>query len=219
MTTHSSLKKDVICHIKYKCETCGKCCKNASVLNRHKKIHDKPFECILCDNRFADKSGLKYHQMIHTGEKTFQCNTCDKYFTRKDTLTAHLAIHSGQDDPWGYHSRKKKNLLLPKISLECKICQKTFPQKKRLAEHEKIHASEKLFQCNYCPKRFSRKSTLWAHERLHTKEGTRQCSQCDNIFTTKHNLTERPAKPQTISKGHITDFGETWLVRPTHVLG
>ena len=32
-------------------------------------------------------------------------------------------------------------------------------------------------------------------------------------------LTERPAKPQTLSKGHITDFGETWLVRPTHGLG
>ena len=32
-------------------------------------------------------------------------------------------------------------------------------------------------------------------------------------------LTERPAKPQTLSKGHITDFGETWLVRPTHGFG
>ena len=25
-------------------------------------------------------------------------------------------------------------------------------------------------------------------------------------------LTEHPAKPQTLSKGHIMDFGETWLV-------
>ena len=25
-------------------------------------------------------------------------------------------------------------------------------------------------------------------------------------------LTERPAKPQTLSKGHIMDFGEIWLV-------
>ena len=32
-------------------------------------------------------------------------------------------------------------------------------------------------------------------------------------------LTECPAKAQTLSKGHIMDFGETWLVRPTHVLG
>ena len=34
-----------------------------------------------------------------------------------------------------------------------------------------------------------------------------------------NQLTERPAKPQTLSKGHITDFGETWLVWPTHGSG
>jgi len=74
----------------YVCPVCGKVC-NKFNEKGHMRTHtgEKPFQCLICNKKFAQKITLKRHTQTHTGEKPFQCLVCLKRFTRKANLKLH----------------------------------------------------------------------------------------------------------------------------------
>jgi len=44
---------------------------------------ERPFECQICERRFANSSDRKKHQHVHTSDKPYNCrvNGCEKTYT------------------------------------------------------------------------------------------------------------------------------------------
>ncbi|CAL1544131.1 unnamed protein product, partial [Lymnaea stagnalis] len=51
----------------------------------------KPYACTLCDKRFAARSNLFQHRLLHM--KPFCCYICNKRFDRDEQLQRHLKLH------------------------------------------------------------------------------------------------------------------------------
>lgn len=64
-----------------------------NILLEHQNIHFgiKPYSCNLCDKRFAARSNLFQHRLLHM--KPFHCEVCNKRFDRADQLQRHLKLH------------------------------------------------------------------------------------------------------------------------------
>ncbi|GFT52589.1 hypothetical protein NPIL_649221, partial [Nephila pilipes] len=57
---------------------------------------NKQFPCSVCNKLFTEKSSVKIHMRIHSGEKPYTCKTCGKSYTQKANLKSHLKIHTGE---------------------------------------------------------------------------------------------------------------------------
>ena len=51
------------------------------------------WNCDVCGLNCHSRARLKYHMIIHTGEKPFKCDVCGKCFNRKGNLKAHSMTH------------------------------------------------------------------------------------------------------------------------------
>ncbi|KAM5312335.1 zinc finger protein 42 homolog [Glossophaga mutica] len=111
---------------------CAKPLKNRDSLRKHVLLVHGPRNhvCAECGKAFAEKSKLKRHFMVHTGERPFQCTFkgCEKRFSLSYNLRTHLRIHTGE-----------KNFV-------CTFegCQKSFTQSSNLKNHLLIHAKPKM---------------------------------------------------------------------------
>ncbi|XP_017193510.2 zinc finger protein 717 [Oryctolagus cuniculus] len=179
----------------YECNDCGKAFGQKSDLRKHQQIHtgEKPHKCNDCGKTFGRKSDLFIHQRIHTGEKPHKCNNCGKAFARKSDLIIHQRIHTGEKPH------------------KCNDCGKAFGHKSYLIVHQQIHTGEKPHKCNDCGKAFGHKSCLILHQRIHTGEKPHKCDDCGKAFARKSYLIlhqrihtgEKPHKCNDCGKAFI----------------
>ena len=75
--------------------TCGKC---GLVFSTHREVllhsrthteKTKEFGCHLCGKYFSQRTTLKQHLILHSGEKNFVCQSCGKRFALKIYLKTH----------------------------------------------------------------------------------------------------------------------------------
>lgn len=129
-------------NIYFKCDECNKLFMAKWRLNKHKKEHDKPYQCdyLKCNKSFSSNKHLRIHYRSHNKIKSETCKWCKKLFIDSSTLRNHIkAVHS---DIISF----KKNII-------CKICNKSFIKKSILKIHYQTHLKRQdrnLIYCKLC---------------------------------------------------------------------
>ncbi|XP_069671333.1 uncharacterized protein [Periplaneta americana] len=157
---------------RYACIKCNKTFAQKSYVKEHMKIHtgEKPFMCMDCGRSFRNNYMLKVHFRLHTGEKNFKCEECGALFTERGALVSHSRTHSG---------------IKPFV---CKFCDRKFAQNPALKRHLRIHTKEKPYNCEHCDSSFADRGTWRNHVRTHTGERPYDCTLCGKSFVQRTNL-------------------------------
>eukprot|EP01083_Nonionella_stella_P078909 216224_1 len=85
----------------YTCSVCGAVLKDSVAFKKHARVHQtREHVCEVdgCGKAFVERSKLKRHMMVHTGERPHQCPyaDCKKDFGLDYNLRKHIqAMHSG----------------------------------------------------------------------------------------------------------------------------
>ena len=130
MVEHTDKRK------RYLCTHCNKSCDRPSDLEKHMRVHtgEKPFQCQICDKKFADRSLFLKHTRTHkVNDETqaFVCGICDKKFQVEGNLEKHLKVHTT-------------------ASYACSSCGKKFYDELSLQAHINLHNGATPFNCTFC---------------------------------------------------------------------
>lgn len=140
--------------VNYHCVVCGEIFMNNYYLNKHiMTMHEKIYECPICDIEIHGKSNFEIHiKEIHV-QKTHKCSICNKLFGSSKNVKKHMSVHS-DEKPY-----------------TCNICGKKFSRKDYLNSHMISHSGEKRFKCLLCDKAYTCKLSLKHHNvKMHPGE-------------------------------------------------
>ena len=188
---------------------CGKSRSQGSFLDAQGPIHTrgKAAECPLCRKVFNNYFSLRWHRMIHTGEKPYKCSLWET--ATGSTLERHDSNvtcvgnspkflpdtweNAQERSPVNVVSVRKvfiKSLTLentrqsiPKRSTMNVVSVGVFSQSAGLSQHKRIHTGETPHVCLVCGKAFSQSSELTRHKRTHTGEKPYKCQRCGSTFS------------------------------------
>lgn len=157
---------------RFACIRCNKTFAQKSYIKEHMKIHtgEKPYSCKVCGRSFRNNYMLKVHMRLHTGEKNFKCEECGALFTERGALVCHARTHTGVKP------------------FACIFCDRKFAQNPALKRHLRIHTKEKPFMCDHCKACFADRGTWRNHVRIHTGERPYKCTLCEKSFVQRTNL-------------------------------
>ena len=143
----------------------------------------KKCKCDQCDFRSGSKTTIRFHSVVHTGEKPFQCTSpgCGFRTGWKCVLQTHLVTHvDDRDKVLVYH---------------CDQCDYRGTTITYLRRHQIVHSNVKLFACDYpsCNFRTKTKRRLADHKRYkHVRDVDNlkaySCGQCGYSSKIKSNL-------------------------------
>ncbi|XP_053950215.1 zinc finger protein 568-like isoform X1 [Anastrepha ludens] len=158
----------------FPCHVCGKHMISASKLRYHMVMHtgEKDYLCTMCPKAYSTIYALNHHMRTHTGERPYECKFCGDRFLRTTTLKSHQRRHTGER-PYG-----------------CDICGKRFIQHSSMTTHMKLNHMDKTIQCPHCDKKYARQTDLNTHLLSHTGDKPYPCQLCQSRFVRQANLNK-----------------------------
>ncbi|XP_001991617.2 zinc finger protein 510 [Drosophila grimshawi] len=161
------------------CSYCGQKFARRQWLEEHQRIHtgERPFQCELCNARFAQRSNWRTHMLTtHQNKANFKCNQCDRQFKRRRLLDNHIKSR---------HTKLR--------DLRCTQCDATFGNPVYLRQHMLCHTGEKRFSCLICDKRFGRIENRNIHHFVHSIRKPYACLVCGKEFMRKQHIQQHIA--------------------------
>ncbi|KHN88940.1 Zinc finger and SCAN domain-containing protein 10 [Toxocara canis] len=136
--------------------------------------------CDFCDEKFKSQNQLREHcNFVHLNLRPYECRICNMKFARKGGLNRHnLTVHSDFVYPCPYkecthagfkcskalsaHIRSVHTHVRP---YKCEQCGKSFVRRNDLRTHETMHSADWGFVCDTCGQKFRCSAYLKRHNR------------------------------------------------------
>ncbi|XP_065088440.1 zinc finger protein 567-like [Ochlerotatus camptorhynchus] len=166
---------------------------HSEAFHRRNKITDrqinenKPFECLVCFQRFQLKKDYRQHQRKMYVDELHSCRRCPADFANAHSLRVHEKT---------VHKRLKINQQIDEMRQrvhKCCICREQFDSLDLVKDHvEKNHPSQgdnmesnNQFECEICCRRYKTQKVLIEHQRRPFRKHRFQCSHCGKTFKEK----------------------------------
>ncbi len=72
-------------------------------------LSENGYTCNICKAKMFEKSKLRRHLLVHSGEKAFECFICEKRFSLEFNMRIHLKVHMGDEEYKDYIDQKKRS--------------------------------------------------------------------------------------------------------------
>ncbi|CAN8015429.1 unnamed protein product [Ixodes persulcatus] len=152
----------------------------------------KYFACTKCRKIYKNRSGLKKHMMIHSGEHKFECDKCHRQFRFKSVLQVHMKTHTREfphectkcTRKYATEEQLKKHVERWHVDpVICQTCNMPFMRQRNLAIHMlRRHGPPgkgPQFRCQTCERAFYLQEDLICHESNCKGDSVRRCTVCN----------------------------------------
>ncbi|XP_031629988.1 zinc finger protein 43-like [Contarinia nasturtii] len=188
------IKKHLDWHLeKFKCEQCGKVCREHQALKVHMKQHSddarEQYICDLCKKRFTSKVGIRRHLHWHTeNNKKTDDDQCRKFIADNFDLNCDqcsyvfTTFHDARRHYKDLHNEKKGYI---------KCCDIKLNEYWQVIDHYIGHRNPSHFKCEICNKCYADRKKFYLHKRRHNQASTMSfiCDFCGKKFRSKETIS------------------------------